>query len=322
MPVLITGLTGFAGSHLAEYLLARGEKIWGTFLLEDFENVKSFQTKINLVKCDITDIAQIREVLSKCQPRGIYHLAGFSSVGKSFADPLLSFRQNIIGTQNWLESVRQLNLKPKILIVSSAEIYGQVSRKLQPIKENQPLQPISPYGVSKAITDLLSHQYFLHYQMPVIRVRAFNHIGPRQSAGFVIPDFISQVARIHLGLQEPTLRVGNLQVKRDFTDVRDIVRGYQLLLQKGKPGEVYHLSSGKAYSLKEVLGRILQFTPIKIKISASPKRRPSDIPLLIGSSNKARRLTGWRPTIALEKSLQDAFGYRLNQIGSSLTVRG
>ena len=193
MPVLITGLTGFAGSHLAEYLLARGEKIWGTFLLEDFENVKSFQTKISLVKCDITDIAQIREVLSKCQPKGIYHLAGFSSVGKSFADPLLSFRQNIIGTQNLLESVRQLNLKPRILIVSSAEIYGQVPRKSQPVKENQPLQPISPYGVSKAISDLLSHQYFLHYQLPVIRVRAFNHIGPRQSAGFVIPDFLSQV---------------------------------------------------------------------------------------------------------------------------------
>lgn len=320
MPVLITGLTGFAGSHLAEYLLTHGEKVWGTFLLEDFENVKSFQTKINLVKCDITDMAQIREVLSKCQPREIYHLAGFSSVGKSFADPLFSFRHNIIGTQNLLESVRQLNLKPRILIVSSAEIYGQVPRKLQPIRENQPLQPISPYGVSKAISDLLSRQYFLHYRLQVIRVRAFNHIGPRQSAGFVIPDFLSQVAKIHLGLQKPTLRVGNLHVRRDFTDVRDIVRGYHLLLQQGKPGEVYHLSSGKAYSLKEVLKRILRFTPIKVKISASPTRRPSDIPLLIGNSSKARRLTGWRSTIALEKSLEDAFGYWLNQISSSQLV--
>jgi GDP-4-dehydro-6-deoxy-D-mannose reductase len=314
MSVLITGITGFAGSHLAEYLLAQGGKIWGTYLLEDFENVTSFQTKLKLVRCDITDLAQIREVLSQCRPRFIYHLAGFSSVGRSFADPLLSFRQNIIGTQNLLESVRQLSLKPKTLIVSSAEIYGQVPKESQPIKENQPLQPISPYGVSKAISDLLSHQYFLHYQLPVIRVRAFNHIGPRQSAGFVIPDFLSQVARIHLGLQEPTLRVGNLQVKRDFTDVRDMVRGYHLLLQKGKPGEIYHLSSSKAYSLKEVLRIILRFTPIKIKISANPTWRPTDIPLLIGNSSKARRLTGWRPTIALEKSLEDAFGYWLSQL--------
>jgi GDP-4-dehydro-6-deoxy-D-mannose reductase len=221
-----------------------------------------------------------------------------------------AYQNNFTATLNILEAVRQLKLRCRILIAGSAEMYGRVFRKDLPLRENQPLNPVSPYGVSKAICDLLAHQYWLHYGIEVIRVRAFNHIGPRQSLGFVIPDFVSQVAKIQLALQEPVLRVGNLSVKRDFTDVRDVVRGYHLLMQRGKPGDAYHLSSGRAVSLLEVVRLLRKLSRQRFTVfSQGSKKRSQDIPILIGDSSKMRRKTGWRPKIDLSVTLSETLKY-------------
>lgn len=318
MPVLITGATGFVGSHLAEFLLLHKENIWGTYLFKDFANVETFRSKITLLKCDITDFKQIQKVLKESKPQEVYHLAASSSVGRSFSQPTEVYRQNFISTLNLLEAVRQLKLNTRVLIAGSAEMYGQVWARDLPIKETQPLNPISPYGVSKAMCDMLAHQYFLNYGIETIRVRAFNHIGPRQSLGFVIPDFVSQVARIHLGMQRPVLKVGNLKVERDFTDVRDIVRGYCLLMQKGNPGQAYNLACGKAYSLRKIVNLLRQLTPAKMQVQTHPsKKRVTDIPILLGDATKARRLAGWKPQIDIRTTLQDTLNYWVDKIASS-----
>ncbi|OGC76578.1 MAG: hypothetical protein A2Z27_00640 [candidate division Zixibacteria bacterium RBG_16_50_21] len=316
MSVLITGITGFAGSHLAEYLLSHKERIGGTYLVDDFENVSAFQSRLSLVKCNLDLYSGVLDLLKKIKPSQIYHLAATSSVGRSFSQPEEAYRNNFSATINVLEAVRQLSLRTRILISGSAEIYGRVPAKDLPLKENQLLKPVSPYGLSKAMCDLLAYQYWLHYDIEVIRVRAFNHIGPRQSPGFVIPDFVSQVAKIQLGLQEPVLQVGNLSAKRDFTDVRDIVRGYHLLMQKGKAGEAYHLSSGRAVSLREVVRMLQKLSHRRFTvISQQSKRRPQDIPILIGDNSKTRRVTGWKPKIDLRVTLGETLEYWTYRFG-------
>src|SRR3989304_178176 len=318
MPVLITGVTGFVGSHLAQYLLSRNQKVWGTYHSGNFQNLESFRHHIRLLRCDLTDFRHILDLLRKLKPEQIYHLAATSSVGQSFSDPLGVYCVNFLGTLNWLGGARQLNLAARVLVTGSSEMYGKVGPKNLPLRETQPLNPVSPYGVSKAACDMLAYQYFLNYGLETIRVRAFNHIGPRQTLGFVIPDFVSQVAKIQLRMQEPVLTVGNLAVKRDFSDVRDIVRGYYLLMQKDNPGEAYNLASGKVFSLREILGILCQLTASKIKLKIRfSKMRVTDIPVLVGDSSKARRLTGWRPQIPIRTTLADTLEYWVNRISSS-----
>lgn len=314
MSALITGITGFAGSHLAEFLLTKKEIVGGTYILENLENVERIKSRIRLWRCDLSDFSQVSQLLKNYRPTEIYHLAGFSSVGKSFDRPVETHRQNFNTSLNLLEAARRLKLNCRILMVSSSEVYGRVPASRQPIKETEPLNPISPYGVSKAVSDQLAYQYFLHYRMEIIRVRAFNHIGPRQAPGFVIPDFASQLARIAQGKQEPVIRAGNLQVKRDFTDVRDVVRGYYLLMKKGKAGQAYNLACQKAYSLKEILKLLQKISSVKVRIVANPSRRPNDIPLLLGDIAKLKKQTGWCPTIEIERTLRDTFHYWMERI--------
>jgi GDP-4-dehydro-6-deoxy-D-mannose reductase len=311
MKVLITGIAGFAGSHLVELLLSKKYSVFGTVEHGDAcKNVCQLKGKLNLIECDLTDFNSVKKVLQKTKPEEIYHLAGYSSVGKSFFNPLLVFQTNFYGSLNLLECIRQQKLDSKILLVSSVEIYGKVKPNQIPIKEDIPLAPISPYGTSKAGVDLLAYQYFRSYGLKTIRVRSFNHIGPRQNRGFVVPDFASQIAGIEKGWQKPIIQVGKLSFIRDFTDVRDVVKAYYLLMKKGKIGEAYNLCSGKGYKIKFILEHLLSLTSQKIKIKIGENQtRPTDIPILIGNNKKVKSKTGWSPKIPMEKSLEDTLNY-------------
>lgn len=306
----MTGMAGFVGSYLTELLLEKKEKVVGLYWNSNLENIEHIKNKVQLFPCNVADFKQVYQVIKKIKPKEIYHLAAVSSVGKSFSEPVFTFKVNFGGTQNILEAVRKEDLKSKILIPNSADMYGKVSAKDLPIKETHPLNPISPYAISKTCADVLAEQYFKIYGIPVIRTRSFNHTGPRQALGFVIPDFASQVAKIDLNLQEPVLKVGDLRAKRDISDVRDIVSGYYLLMKRGKPGEVYNIGSGKIYSLKKVLEYLVSLSSRKIRVEIDKTRlRKIDIPVLQADITKIKKDTGWKTKTPLEKTLQDTYNF-------------
>jgi GDP-4-dehydro-6-deoxy-D-mannose reductase len=311
MKVLITGIAGFVGSHLAELLLEKGEEVFGICLAcESLENIEDIKKDLHLTNCDITDFDQLSKVIKRINPDEIYHLAALSSVGKSFAHSLNTIETNVRGTLYLLEILRNAKKETRILIVGSSDMYGIVKPKDIPITEEKPLLPISPYGTSKAMCDLLAYQYFKSYGVQAIRVRAFNHTGPRQGMGFVVPDFASQIAKIEAGILPPVMKGGNLSSKRDISDVRDIVRGYQLLMKKGKAGEAYNICSGKAYSIKNVLKVLIFLSKKKIRVGVDEKKnRPAEIPVLAGDNSKIKRTTGWKPEISIEKTLEDTLNF-------------
>jgi len=308
MRVLITGITGFAGSHLAEFLLHRGGvevhgiKRWRS----QTENIDPLLSKVTLHDGDIRDASSVRDVVERVCPDRIFHLAAQSFVQMSWSAPAESLSTNLIGQLNLFEAIRQTGINPLIQIAGSSEEYGWVEPEELPIQETNPLRPLSPYAVSKVGQDLLGFQYFMSYKMGIVRTRGFNHTGPRRGEVFAESSFAQQIAKIELGLQEPVLRVGNLEAKRDFTDVRDMVDGYWLALEKGIPGEVYNICSGHAFSIGELLEMLLGLSSVKVRIIEDPTRlRPSDPPCLMGDRSKFSRTTGWQPRIPMEKTLQD-----------------
>ena len=318
MRIFITGIAGFVGSHLAKLLVGKKNEVFGICLgCEDTSNLALVRRNIAIYKCDITDFPKFSELVKRIKPDQIYHLAGISSAGRSFSEPLATFNTNIFGTISLLEAVSQAKLNTKILIVGSGDMYGMVNKKDLPIKESQPLNPVSPYGASKAACDILAYQYFKSYGLKTIRVRSFSHTGPGQVLGFAIPDFCSQIARIEKGLIPPRMEVGDLSIIRDLTDVRDVVGGYVLLMRYGKAGEVYNVCSGKGYKLKDVLDKLLRFSSKKIKIVQDKnKKRKADISILIGDNSKMKKETGWKPRISLEETLEDTLGYWRRKIGT------
>jgi GDP-4-dehydro-6-deoxy-D-mannose reductase len=317
MKVLITGIAGFVGSHLAELLLKKGDEVFGICLAcESLENIQEIKKDLHISNCDITDFDHFSRIIRRISPDETYHLAALSSVGKSFDQPKDTIEVNVSGTLNLLEILKNLRKEVRVLIVGSSDMYGIVKPKEVPITEEKPLLPVSPYGSSKAICDLLAYQYFKSYGVQAIRVRAFNHAGPRHGIGFVVPDFASQIAKIEAGILPPVMKVGNLSSKRDISDVRDIVRGYYLLMKKGKAGEAYNICSGKAYSIQNVLKVLLSLSKKKIKIKADEKRnRPAEIPILVGSNSKIRKTTGWQPKIPIEKTLEDTLNFWRRKYG-------
>jgi len=307
MKALITGISGFAGSHLAEFLIEKGYEVFGTFFDKStFSNLNGFVNKIKVYRCDIRNYDALKNVIEDVKPDEIYHLAAISFVPTSLKEPKLTFDTNLYGTLNLYQAVIDLEMNPMILFVGSADEYGIVNENDLPIKEECPLNPVNPYSISKASADFLSIFYFKNYSLNIIRVRPFNHIGPKQSPEFVCSDFAKQIAEIEKGLREPIIKVGNLEAKRDFTDVRDMVRGYWLALDKGEPGKVYNICSERAIQIKGLLNHLLELSSRKVEIMKNPKRmRPSDNPILQGDSSKFRRRSGWKPEILLDKTLKD-----------------
>ena len=313
MKVLVTGVTGFAGSHLVDFILAEkpGTEITGIQRWRSrTENIEHFADKIRLVECDLRDASSVRDVLDDERPDWIFHLAAQSFVPTSWTAPTESLVTNIIGQLNIFEAVKKLGIKPRIQLACSSEEYGLVLENELPIKETNPLRPLSPYAVSKVGQDMLGYQYWMSFRIPVVRTRGFNHEGPRRGPVFVCSDFAKQIADIEKGRRPPVVRVGNLTARRDFTDVRDVVRAYWLALEKGEPGEVYNIASGRAWTIREMLDLLLGMSKAKIKVEEDPARmRPSDVPVLLGDSSKFRDRTGWSPKIPFEKTIADLLAY-------------
>ncbi len=312
---LITGISGFVGSHLAEYLLAHTDwHIAGT-VYGKVDNIAHIQDRLKLYPAELSRLEVVRFIVEEVQPDYIFHLAAQPISWMSRQDPWFTLENNIRSQLNVLEVVVQLGLSSRVLVVGSAEEYGRVSAGDLPIDEETPLRPTSQYGVSKVAQDFLGLQYFLSYGVQAIRVRPFNHTGPRQRQGFVASDFASQIAEIEAHVRPPVISVGELSAARDFSDVRDIVRGYHLALTQGEPGEVYNMGSGSACSAGRVLDTLLRLSGSQIEVQQDASRlRPVEVPLMVADSSRLRDRTGWSTEIPLEQSLRDVLDYWREQV--------
>jgi GDP-4-dehydro-6-deoxy-D-mannose reductase len=312
MRVLITGITGFVGSHLAEFALAQGTQVFGSSRWRSkTENVDHLRDRVELIECDLRDLSSVQHLLETSNPDLIFHLAAQSFVHASWHAPAETMTTNIISQVNLLEALCARRSTARFLVVGSSEEYGLAFEDELPIKETNPLRPLSPYAVSKVAQDLMGYQYFMSYRLPIVRTRGFNHEGPRRGDVFATSNFARQIAEIEAGRREPVIHVGNLAARRDYTDVRDIIRGYWLLLQQGEPGEVYNLASGRAWVIQEILDFLLGESRVRsIAVKEDPARlRPSDVPVLVGDAAKARKAVGWAPEIPFERTLRDLLGY-------------
>jgi len=305
--LFVTGAGGFVGGHLIDYVLTQPDmRVHGGVFLPPGHNPALDRLPVTQHAVDLRDAAAVRAVLADVRPDAVVHLAAMADVSQSFKNPWPTLENNIVCQLNLLEAIDDLGLEPRILVVSSAEIYGAAGGTGEPLDEDRPFMPSNPYSVSKVAQDMLALQYHLSHDMTIIRARPFNHIGPRQGGGFVAADFASQIAAIEAGCQDPVMFVGNLAAERDFTDVRDVVRAYHLLLEHGEPGGAYNVCSGKAYSIQYLLDTLLSFSTSTIEVRPDPARmRPSDVPRRVGDASKLRRRTGWEPAIPFERTLLD-----------------
>jgi len=307
MKALIIGGAGFVGSYLIEHLQTELNcKIYVTKMPQnDFvrENVKVFDLDI-LIKDDVI------KILKYVRPDYIFHLAAQSSVFLSWKNPALTVDINIKGSVNLLDAIRELDYTPRILFVGSGEEYGLVNENETPINENNATRPGNIYAATKLAQNHIGRIYASAYDMDIIMVRAFNHIGPNQLPAFVVADFCKQVAEIEKRYTAPVIRVGNLSAKRDFTDVRDVVRAYALLMQKGKSGETYNVGSGKAISIEEILKIIISMSHVDIKIEIDKNKfRPVDVPIIEADIRKLTEITGWKKNIEIEETIADTLNY-------------
>jgi GDP-4-dehydro-6-deoxy-D-mannose reductase len=312
MRVLITGITGFAGSHLADLCLEMDNvELYGIIRWRSrTENIDHIWDRLRLLECDLRDASSTRDVIEEVRPDRIFHLAAQSFVPTSWNAPSESLTTNVIGQLNVFEAVRKLDLGCSIQIACSSEEYGMVHPEEVPIKETNPLRPLSPYGVSKVGQDMLGYQYFMSYGMKIVRTRGFNHTGPRRGPVFVCSDFAKQIVDIENGRREPVMEVGNLDARRDFTDVRDMVRGYWLSLERGKPGSAYNICTGTSYSIREILDMLIDISGVDVKVRTDRGRlRPSDVPLLEGDNSSFVADTGWKPEIPMEQTLSDLLDF-------------
>jgi GDP-4-dehydro-6-deoxy-D-mannose reductase len=303
--ILITGVGGFVGQHLFKTLSNQYPDaiIHGT-AIDQPPQMDNDRLEYHLI--DLKNYADIHDLIAQVDPDQIYHLAAQSSPRKSFLIPWETLENNIKSQLNIIQACIALKLQPRMLIISSAEIYGPVRPDQLPINEDAPLRPTNPYGVSKVAQDMLGLQYFMSHKLPILRARPFNHFGPGQSEGFVATDFAVQVARIEAGLQESIIEVGNLTVERDFTDVRDVVDAYTQIMEKGIPGAVYNIASGNPYSIQYLLDVLLKYSTVTIQVRVSPTRMlPIDVPVVRGDATRLHQLTGWQPSIPFETTLQD-----------------
>lgn len=308
---LITGITGFAGSHLAELLLKERVEIHGIKRWRSkTENIDHIQNNLNWHEADMLDAHSLYKIIDDVKPDYIFHLAAQSYVYSSWDSPANTMEVNVTGSVNLFEAVRKSGLPISMQIACSSEEYGMVMPDEIPIKETNPLRPLSPYAVSKVAMDYLGYQYHQSYGTKIIRTRGFNHTGPRRGDVFSESTFAKQIAQIEKGKQKPVVNVGNLDAVRDYTDVRDMVRGYYVAVQKCDPGEVYNICSGKGWKIKDVLELLLSLSKKKIEVKQDPDRlRPSDVEVLIGDNTKFVKKTKWKPKIKFEKTMEDLLNY-------------
>jgi len=312
--VLITGITGFVGSHLAEYILSlnkRDIQLYGALRWRSSrENIKDILGRINFQYCELLDFKSTADLMGVVKPDIVFHLAAQSYVMTSFNAPVNTIETNVCGTINLLEAIRYAKIDPIVHICSSSEVYGQVKKNEIPIKETQPFRPASPYAVSKVGEDMVAYQYFISYGIKTIRTRMFTHTGPRRGEVFASSSFANQIARIEMGLQEPVLHVGNLESIRTFCDVRDTVCAYWLMVNKCMPGEVYNIGGQRTMKVGQMLDILLSMTEKKIKIKVEQYLlRPSDVTLQIPDTSKFKKQTGWEPKIPVEATLRDLLNY-------------
>ena len=339
MRVLVTGITGMAGSFLAEYLADHHPdvEVFGTFrwrskldnlqdlrdrgklnVLDEGQRVTDEHSlrrvlqpgRVTVLDCELQDASAVRHLIRAVRPDRVFHLAAQSFVPTSWTAPAATLHNNIAGEVNLLEAIREARLDPVIHVAGSSEEYGLVYPDEAPIKESNPLRPLSPYAVSKVTQELLAIQYWRSYGLRAVVTRGFNHTGPRRGQVFVTSSCAKQIAQIEAGLQEPVLQVGDLESRRDWTDTRDVVRAYWLAAEQGQPGEVYNVGRGTCLGVGEMLGLLLSHSRAKIELRQDPARmRPSDVPLLWADVTKFRQATGWAPTIPFERTLADLLDY-------------
>ena len=318
MKVLITGITGNVGSHLADYILNNHKNVelhgmarWRS----PMDNIEKIKHKINIELADLNDLSSLIHIMNKIKPDYIFHLAAQSYVQFSFKSPAETLNINAIGTSNLLESVRISKINPKIHICSSSEVYGQVEKEEIPIKETNPFRPASPYAVSKVAEDMLGYQYFLSYNMHIVRTRMFTHTGPRRGDVFAESWFAKQIAMIESGIMSNPIKVGNLKSIRTIMDVRDAVEAYWIMMEKSIPGEVYNIGGSKTLSVEEILNKLIEYSDKEIKYIVDKELlRPSDVTLQIPDTNKFFNLTKWQPKINWETTLLDLLNYHRNKI--------
>ncbi len=306
MRIFITGATGFAGSHLVEQLLEQDHQILALVHAATSHQDLPSHDLIQPVVGDLLDPEGLAGAVAAARPDIIFHLAGQAYPARSWIDPAQTIAVNTGGTANLLRAAAEYG-RPRVVVVTSAEIYGPISPDDLPLTENTPPHPRHPYGVSKLAAGQLAQAYWERYGLPVVEARPFNHIGPRQAAGFVVPDFASQLAAIRLGRAKPVIRVGNLEPERDFTDVRDVARAYWRLAEQGLPGEAYLICSGQSVSIRHLLDTLIELSGVAVEVETEQRRiNPVDIPCLYGSYAKIERDTNWRPQVPLRQSLADA----------------
>ena len=308
MRVLITGATGFVGGHLTEALLARGDTVYGlnrhAFWPAEWRHLEG---RVPVSAVDLVGAIGLDALLTEARPEWIFHLAGYAHPGQSFREPDRAWAGNLTATRHLYNAVTHWGGSPRILYVSSGLIYGAADGACD---EGALLRPDSPYAASKAAADLLSYQVTRHPGLDVVRVRPFNHIGPRQSPQYAIPRFASQIAAIETGLQAPVVETGDLSAQRDLTDVRDMVQAYIALLEKGRASEAYNAGSGTTMSMQEVLDRLLARARTTIEVrSRADALRPADAAVTRADAAKLRRETGWEPRIPLDQTLADTLEY-------------
>lgn len=312
MRYLITGITGFVGSHLAEYLLKKNVDIFGICRWRSpRENISEIENRINLLECDLRDLPSVIKTLGEVKPDYIFHLAAQSFVPVSFREPVETMNVNVIGTINLFEALRFLKLDPIIHVCSTSDVYGETKKGESPISEKNQMNPTSPYAVSKAAQELAARQYFLSHGTKIIVSRAFNHTGPRRGAVFAESSFARQIAEIEKGMKLPEIEVGNLEPTRTFADVRDIVRAYYMLVKKGRVGEVYNIAGDSTTSIKKILEVLISLSNskiIKVKVNKN-LLRPSDPISKIPNDKKFRKISGWKPEIPIEKTLEDLLNF-------------
>jgi GDP-4-dehydro-6-deoxy-D-mannose reductase len=337
MRVLITGVTGFAGSHLAEYILAEHPDVavYGTYRwrsrMENLEQLaargvldvvegrysagaaqgdEAHKGRVTLLHCELTDAGAVEKLIGTVRPDRIFHLAAQSFVQSSFDEPAATMRINVESQLNVLEAIRRHDTEIRMHIAGSSEEYGLVHPDEVPMKETNPLRPLSPYAVSKVAQDKLAYQYFKSYALHLVVTRGFNHTGPRRGTHFSTSTFARQIAEIEAGHREPIVYVGDLTSKRDWTDVRDMVRAYWLALDRAEAGEVYNVGRGRTWTIGEMLNILLSYSTVKIRTQEDPARlRPSDVPILWADASKFQRATGWEPRIPFEQTLRDLLDY-------------